>query len=306
MRIFRHLDSLPPPPGSVLALGNFDGVHRGHRAVLSAAHALGAPVAAMTFEPHPRAFFNPSLHPLRIYPLAEKLALLRAERLDALFLLRFTAAFSEMPAATFVERILIDTLRVGHVVTGADFTFGHRRQGSAEMLAEYAQRGAFGYTRVPPVVDAHGLPCSSTRIREALRAGDVALASALLGRPYTISGRVRHGEQRGRMLGVPTANLPLEQIVAPAHGVYAVRVALHDARRVDGVASIGVKPTFGHYAPALEVHCFGVDEDLYGKRLAVMPVACLRPELRFESADALVAQMKEDMVQAKQMLAGTK
>lgn len=305
MRIFRHVNDLPnAATGCVLAIGNFDGVHSGHRAVLEAAATIAkaarAPLAALTFTPHPRRYFNPHLPPLAIIPLRDKWQQLALTGIDTLFHLRFDERIANLDAAAFVQFLLADTLHVRGVVTGEDFGFGKHRNGNPALLATLAKEHDFTYHSVPPLI-IDGAPCSSSRIREALSIGAIAQASALLGRPYTLSGRVRKGDQRGRTLGFPTANIGLEHLFAPAMGVYAVKATLPDGREVGGVANLGVRPSFGgDVTPTLEVHCFDTQETLYGKRLSVRFVRYLREERRFETPDVLKMQIARDCMAARQ------
>lgn len=305
MRVFRHFplfaDTLKHP---VLALGNFDGVHLGHQAVLNTARALAdttsSPFAVMTFEPHPRRFFKPDLPHLRILSWRQKIEKLEKAGADAVLMARFNAALAGLSAEAFIEELLVNTLGVSHVVTGDDFVFGKGRQGSGETLTNAAQKGMFGYTRAASVMDA-GMPVSSTRIREALSLGGVQEASQLLGETYAICGRVVHGHKRGRGLGYPTANLSLARLFVPRHGVYAVEVE-SEGERFKGVANLGVRPTFGGSEPVLEVHALESVGDLYGLRLRVACLHFLREERTFDNAAALKAQIARDVAHARQLL----
>jgi riboflavin kinase/FMN adenylyltransferase len=306
MRIIRDFDHLPPAfKGAHIALGNFDGVHLGHRAILSAciagAKAQGAKAAVMTFEPHPREFFARNPEKLRIYPLARKLELLRDCGIDCVYVVRFNARFAATSAHDFIETLLHKKLAVRHVVTGYNFAFGNHRQGNTAFLAQMAESLGFGYSAVDPVHDAHGNSISSSAVRDALAQGDMQAASGMLGQPYTITGRVKKGDGRGRGLGFPTANLALSGLLWPRFGVYGVRVALDD-QIIDGVANLGVKPTFPGAAPLLEVHCFGIDRDLVGKKIRVELRDFLREEQKFASLDALKTQIARDCEQAKERL----
>ncbi len=313
VRVVRASEGLPVElRGAALAIGNFDGLHRGHRAVLAAmlerAKALRIPPAVMTFEPHPRMFFTPGHAPHRIEPLHSKLRRLREMGVDIVYIHRFNKVLSSLAAEDFACGILAEKLGVKHVVTGEGFVFGHRRGGNSSMLTQMANSGLFGYSAVP-AVEVGGAPCSSSRIRNHLAAGELAQAAQLLGRPYEISGRVTHGDARGRSLGVPTANLPLHDVFLPAYGVYAVNYRHSDGRLRDevdgwrdGVANLGVRPTFGGGKPRLEVHGFGERDDLYGQRLRVRLLAYLRPEQTFDSGSALQARIAEDIEQAKEAL----
>lgn len=308
MRLFHHFSSIPPDAqGAVVALGNFDGVHLGHQAVLAEtcriAERLGAPPAVFTFTPHPREFFKPDAGPLSIYPLHDKMTLLKEAGMEFLYLARFDTAFSQISAEDFVDKVLAQDLRVRHVITGDNFIFGHGRHGDAALLTRRAADAGFKTTHVTGLCDAGGTPVSSSRIREALGTGDVKAASYLLGRPYAISGHVRHGEGRGKSLGFPTANLAVTHIFRPAAGVYAVRVKLPDGRSVKGVANLGIRPTVGGTDPLLEAHCFDFSADLYEKIIEVQLVNFIRAERKFDSLDALKTQIGLDSAKAKEILA---
>lgn len=307
MRVIRDIARLPAGlRGAALAIGNFDGLHLGHRAVLEAmrerAEQSGIPPAVMSFEPHPRMFLTPGHAPHRIEPLHTKLRRLRAAGVETVYLLRFNAALSGMKAEDFVKEILEKRLNVAQVVTGEDFVFGHRRGGDGELLRHAAAEGRFCYLSVAPI-RMNGEPCSSSRIRAHLAAAEMSAAAALLGRAHEITGRVRHGAARGRDLGVPTANLVPGALFLPKFGVYAVRytqAAAEDWR--DGVANLGVRPSFGGTVPVLEVHGFSEDRDLYGTCLRVQLLAFLREERKFSSPEALKRQIAQDMTHAREAL----
>ncbi len=286
--------------GGVVALGNFDGVHRGHQALLAQAReqaaSLGAPVVAFTFEPHPRGFFVPDTGPFRLTLLPAKTRLLAQHGAQAVLAQRFEAAFADLPASSFIEDVLLSGLGARHVVCGYDFTFGARRSGNVEMLrAEGARRG-FGVTVVDPVTH-EGEIYSSTRIREALRHGWAREAAGLLGHDWEIEGTVELGDQRGRTIGFPTANVALGEHLRPRFGVYAVR-ALVDGQESEGwrngVANLGKRPTFGKLQENFEVHLFDFTGDLYGKVLRVALVDFIRAEMKFPGLDALKAQIAAD------------
>jgi riboflavin kinase / FMN adenylyltransferase len=290
---------------AVIAIGNFDGVHRGHRMVIgeaiARAKALSVPAAALTLEPHPRGYFRPNDPLFRLSDETTKLRLLAGTGLDGAIVLTFNSALANVPAEEFVSRILVDTFAVSAVVTGFDFHFGKGRGGSPAFLA--AQGEARGFpVKIMPALEDEGRPVSSGTIRAALAAGQVVEAAELLGYPWFVTGDVIHGEKRGRDLGFPTANLRLPPACALKHGIYAVRVFL-DGKPLDGVASFGRRPTFDNGAPLLEVFLFDFSGDLYGRRLDVAFIAWLRPEQRFESVEALVAQMKSDSDRARAALA---
>lgn len=283
---------------AVVAIGNFDGVHPGHQTVLRAARETGTPLAVLTFSPHPREYFDPTCAPLSIYPLRRKLELLAQEGVGQVYLARFDAAFAALSPAAFVQRVLLEKLGARHVVTGEHFIFGQGRAGNAAILAQETARHCIGYT---PVADAAGY--SSSSVRHALKAGDMQAAARGLSRSYTIEGHVMHGDKRGRQLGFPTANIGLNGIVKPMHGVYAVRV--HASKQIlNGVANLGTRPSVGGLEPRLEVHCFDFKGDLYGQRLKVELLHNLRPEQRFESLEALTAQIAHDCASARDYLGG--
>ncbi len=290
--------------GAVVAIGNFDGVHRGHRAVIDAALAragsLGKPAAVMTFEPHPRAFFNPGAPLFRLTDEAAKLRLLAASGLDGAIVLTFDAALAALTADAFVARILCQRFAVSGAVIGFNFHFGAHRAGTPDFLRAEGRKRGFTVDVVPRFEDG-GRPISSGPIREALAAGRPDHAAEFLGYPWFVSGPVVHGDKRGRELGFPTANLRLDPSCGLRHGIYAVRVAC-EGRRYDGVASFGRRPTFDNGAVLLEVFLFDFTGDLYGRSIDVAFIAWLREERRFESVGALVAQMQDDSRHAREAL----
>ena len=290
---------------AVIGIGNFDGVHRGHRAVIgkaiARARALSVPAAALTLEPHPRSYFRPNDPLFRLTDESQKLRLLAGAGLDGAIVLAFNAALANLPAGEFIERVLVQRFAVSGVVTGFDFHFGKDRGGSPAFLAAEGKARGFPVDIVPPLED-EGRPVSSGTIRTALSAGRVVEAAELLGYPWFVSGEVIHGEKRGRDLGFPTANLRLDPACTLKHGIYAVRVML-DGKQIDGVASFGRRPTFDNGGPLLEVFLFDFSGDLYGRAIDVAFIAWLRPEQRFESAETLVAQMGRDSEQARAALA---
>lgn len=299
----------PVPPAldrPVVAIGNFDGVHRGHQAVIGVAQQmaerLGRPAAALTFEPHPRSFFQPAKTLFRLTPPEQKIACLAATGADGAIVLPFDAGLAALPADAFVEEILVRHFKVSGVVVGFDFHFGRGRGGSPDFLKEAGAAHGFEVAVVEPMRD-EGDPISSSAVRAALAAGQVGHAAHMLGRPWSIAAPVIHGDKRGRTLGYPTANLALPGGTELAFGIYAVRVRVGD-RTVDGVASYGRRPTFDDGAPLLEVHLFDFAGDLYGQELDVALVGYIRPEMKFESIDALIAQMDRDSATAKGILAG--
>lgn len=301
-------DGTPPGHalrGAVVAIGNFDGVHRGHRAVIATARerarALGRPAGALTFEPHPRRFFRPQEPLFRLTDEAAKLRLLAASGLDGAIVLAFDAALAALTAQDFVRRILVDTLAVAGVAIGFDFHFGMNRAGSPDYLAAAGARHGFAVDIVPPFKD-DGRRISSGPIRAALAAGDVADAAQMLGYPWFVTGEIVHGDKRGRELGYPTANLKLDPTCGLRHGIYAVRVGVGGSRH-DAVASFGRRPMFDDGSVLLEVYLFDYSGDLYGQKIDVAFIDWIRPELKFNSVDELVQRMDEDSRIARAALA---
>ncbi len=282
--------------GAVVAIGNFDGVHRGHRAVIAAvlarAKALGRAAAALTFEPHPRSFFRPEESLFRLTDERAKLRLLAATGLGGAIVLRFDAALAGLSAQDFVERILVGRFAVAGVAIGPDFHFGLKRAGSPDYLAAQGAKLGFAVDVVPRFEDA-GRPVRSGPIRAALAAGRVAEANELLGYPWFVSAEVVHGDKRGRDFGYPTANLRLDPACGLKHGIYAVRVGV-GGRRYDGVASFGRRPMFDQGTVLLEVFLFDFSGDLYGEVIDVAFIDWIRPELKFDRVEDLVRRMNED------------
>jgi riboflavin kinase/FMN adenylyltransferase len=282
--------------GAVVAIGNFDGVHRGHRAVIAAAQAralsLGGPAAALTFEPHPRSFFRPDEPLFRLTDERAKLRLLAGTGLDGAIVLPFDAALAGLSAVDFVDRILVGRFAVAGVAIGFDFHFGLNRAGSPDYLAAQGAKLGFAVDIVPRFED-NGRPVRSGPIRAALAAGRIAEANELLGYPWFVSGTVVHGDKRGRELGYPTVNLRLDPGCALAHGIYAVRVGVGE-RRYDGVASFGRRPMFDQGTVLLEAFLFDFSGDLYGEVIDVAFVDWIRPELKLDSVAELVRRMDED------------
>ncbi len=294
-----------PLRGAVVAIGNFDGVHRGHRAVIATARerarALGRPAAALTFEPHPRSFFRPQEPLFRLADERNKLRLLSTTGLDGAIVLRFDAALAALSAEEFVERILVGTLGIAGVTVGFDFHFGANRTGSPDYLAAAGPRHGFAVDIVPRFEDG-GRRISSGPIRAALAEGRVAEAAEMLGYPWFVSGEVVHGDKRGRELGFPTANLRLDPACGLRHGIYAVQIGIGD-RSYRGVANFGRRPMFDVGTVLLEVFLFDFAGDLYGQTIDVAFVEWIRPEMKFDSIDALVKRMNEDSELAKGALA---
>ena len=291
--------------GAVVAIGNFDGVHRGHRAVIGVAQdvarALGRPAAVLTFEPHPRAFFNPGEPLFRLTDEAAKLRLLASTGLDGAIVLTFDAALADLSAEAFVSRILVERFAVSGAVIGFNFHFGMNRAGSPDFLKTQGKRHGFAVEVVPRFED-QGRPVSSGPIRDALAAGQLDQAAEFLGYPWFVSGEVIHGDKRGRELGFPTANLKLDAACGLRHGIYAVRVAAGE-RRYSGVASFGRRPMFDTGAVLLEVFLFDFAGDLYGQNIDVAFIDWIREERMFDSAGALIQQMQDDSRIAREVLA---
>lgn len=292
--------------GCVATIGNFDGVHRGHQAILEQcrehAAALGLPVAVVIFEPQPREYFSGDQAPPRLTRLRDKVQLLVGHGAERVLCLPFNDALRSLTAREFIERVLIDGLGVRHLVVGDDFRFGRERDGDFNLLArigkEMGPERGFGveHTRTFALDDER---VSSSRVRTLLASGNFAQARRMLGRPYRLSGRVVSDRQLGRTIGVPTANLPLLPRPLALRGVYAVLADLDDGRQYTGVANIGWRPTVGSRRPVLEVHLFGFDETLYGQRLSVLPCARLRGEISFDGIEALTQQIHADLAQAR-------
>lgn len=308
MQIYRETIHLPASAqNAVVALGNFDGLHLGHRKVLQTAATLAKelnrPLAVMSFEPHPRRLFNPSLPPLRIVPLREKLNLLRDAGVEILFLQRFTRAFSQLTARKFAEEILCSQLRISAVVTGDDFIFGYQRSGNIALLQQMAEDKGFQAIAVKRHHSDETVS-SSSRIRNALQHGKVEDAAIILGRPYSLSGRIISGDKRGREWGFPTANLQPGKIFLPAYGIYAVRLITQKNEEIyNGVASFGIRPMYAVEKPLLEAHLFDASPHLYGQRVEVQLLHYLRPETKFEDEHALRQQIQADCTAARQWLA---
>jgi riboflavin kinase/FMN adenylyltransferase len=293
------------PKGMVVAMGNFDGVHLGHRAVIDAAlrmgQAHGKPAFAVTFEPHPRSYFSPNSPQFRLTDETTKLRLLSATGLAGAVVMTFDKRRAETTAQDFIHHDLIERLGVSGIAVGYDFHFGKGRVGSPSLLVAEAPRLGIEVD-VQAHVDIAERPVSSSAIRMALAEGQISEATAMLGGPWFITGEVVHGEKRGRDLGYPTANIRLDNNCGLKHGIYAVRVGLGD-KRFDGVASYGRRPTFDNGAPLLEVFLFDFKGDLYGSRLDIAFIAFLREELKFDGVEALIRQMNDDSRLARERLA---
>lgn len=293
--------------GAAVAVGAFDGVHRGHQAVIAdaarVARALNAPLGVVSFDPHPRRFFQPDAAPFRLMTPDQMAQALGERGVERLYLLAFDAEMAGMSDRDFAERVLAQGLGVRHAAVGFDFTFGKGRTGSPEALRAYGAELGFTVSVTDRIDDPDGLKLSSSAVREALKAGDMARAAAILGRPFAIAGQVVHGDKRGRTIGVPTANVPLGGYMRPAFGVYATRTRLADGRVFDGVANLGVRPMWRTPEPMLEVWLFGFDGDLYGQVVETQLIAWLRPEMTFDGLEALKVQIDADVQAARTALA---
>ena len=290
--------------GAIVALGNFDGFHRGHQAVVGRAVQRGfherRPVIVATFDPHPVRLFKPEVPPFRLTSLDQRQRLFAGAGADAMLVFEFTREMAATSAGDFVE-LLVGKLGAGGIVTGDDFTFGKGRAGNVALLNELAGEHGVVAEAVAPV-SASERRVSSGFIRDALAAGDLATATALLTRPFAIEGAVEHGDKRGRALGYPTANLSLGDYQRPKYGIYAVRARLDDGRELPGVASLGVRPTFDPPKELLEAYIFDFDEDLYGRTIEVALHHYLREEMKFDGPEPLAAQMREDEAEARRLL----
>ena len=290
----------------VIALGNFDGFHLGHQAVVGRAvhHATddARPCIVATFDPHPVRFFKPDVPPFRLTTLAQRQELFAAAGADAMLVLPFDATLAATTAEDFITELLLGRYGAAGVVTGADFVFGKGRGGNVVTLADHARRLGFFTEMVAPVDDAAEV-VSSSRIRDALRTGDCATATHLLTRPFTVRNVVQHGDKNGRLLGFPTANLDMGQYLRPRYGIYAVTGRLPDGRVLKGAANLGIRPSFDPPKELLELHFFDFEGDLYGQEIDVAFHAFLRPEAKFDSMDALMAQIAADCDEARAALA---
>lgn len=308
MKIIRDIKNVGGDyQNAVIALGNFDGFHLGHRAIISHAKTIAeaekCPLALMTFEPHPKVFFcKDQAKNLRIYSLRSKLLTAQELGVDIIFMMRFNAKFANLSADDFISEILVKNLKAHHIVTGENFCFGKNRQGNNQFLASKAAELGFGYTAHQQVGDEGGNAISSSVIREFLADGKVQQASNLLGKPYHIEGKVKHGAKNGRKIGFPTANISLAKLFLPKFGVYAVRVRIEGQNAIyNGVANLGTKPSIGNFSPNLEAHLFDFAQDIYGKHICVEFVDFIRPEQKFANLDLLKKQIENDCVVARKL-----
>jgi riboflavin kinase/FMN adenylyltransferase len=307
-----RLDSGAPAPahlrGAIVALGNFDGFHLGHQAVVARAVALasaqGRPVIVATFDPHPVRLFRPDTLPFRLTTLDQRERLFARAGADAMLVFHFDRAFAALTADQFID-LLVDGIGAAGVVTGQDFTFGSGRSGNVARLLEAGTARGFTAEALAPVADGEGQVISSSRIREALQAGDCATATRLLTRPFAIEGAVQHGDKLGRTIGFPTANVDMGPYLRPAYGIYAVRGLLPDGRVLDGAANLGIRPTFDPPKELLEPHFFDFAESLYDQRIEVQLIAWLRGEAKYDGLEPLIAQIAKDCDDARQILAAT-
>ena len=300
--------ALPPElKGAAVAIGAFDGVHRGHQAVIAAAgeaaRAVGEPLGVVSFDPHPRRWFQPGAAPFRLMTPAQMARAMAPLGVDRLYLLPFDAEMAALSDEAFARQVLADGLGIRHAAVGFDFTYGKGRSGSPEGLRRQGEALGFTVSVCGRVDDPDGLKLSSSAVREALKAGDMGRTAAILGRPFAIEGEVIHGDKRGRSIGVPTANIGLGDYMRPAFGIYATRTRLPDGRSLDGVASLGVRPMFALDEPLLEVWLFDFAGDLYGQTVETELVAFLRPEMHFDDLDALKRQIDADADAARAALA---
>jgi riboflavin kinase/FMN adenylyltransferase len=315
VKIFRHYTDIPDAcKGAVVALGNFDGVHLGHQALIARArqHAeeRNAPLGVIAFEPHPQEFFRPLAESFRLTPFRAKARLIAKLGVDVMFALNFDAEMSQKSAQGFVLDVLVGGLGVNCIIVGDDFRFGKGRVGDITVLSYMGEMEDFSVDVFDAVTVADGEKISSTRIRDALKAGRPEEAAKLLGHWWAVEARVEHGDARGRTIGVPTANMRLDHCLKPAFGVYAVRATIFDEDKPigthDGVANFGIRPMFETPTPLLETWLFDFDGDLYGKHLSVELIAYLRPEAKLDGLDALKTQIAKDAADAKTVLAAAK
>lgn len=309
IRVIKSLSEIAnDDKNTVAAVGNFDGVHLGHRKIIEHAKTIadrvGARPSVLTFEPHPRALFQTDGVPFRLSTSVSKARALSETGIDLIFELQFDQTFAQLSAEEFVVKVLKNSLQLNHVVCGYDFVFGHRRRGTAEILETLGSQVGIGVTTIPAVSEKDGAVYSSTRVRQCLAEGDPIGASELLGRPWSFSAFVETGDQRGRTIGFPTCNLRLHDLVQPSHGVYAVFVQIeNEGKWLPGVANFGRRPTVNDRGALFEVNLFDIERDLYNKRLTVCIMDFIRPELKFDGLDALKNQIALDAASARAILA---
>jgi len=302
-----HDDPVPEAlRGAIIALGNFDGYHLGHQRVVGEAitwaRAEGRPAIVATFDPHPVRHFAPHVPPFRLASLEQREELFMAAGADAMLVFRFDADLANTAAQDFVGKLLGDHWQAGGVVTGEDFTFGHNRGGNFAMLASEGARHGIAARAVGPVMDG-GTVVSSSRIRDALKAGECEVAARLMTRPFAIRGLVQHGDKRGRTIGYPTANIDMGKYLRPRYGIYAVTArVLVTGQQLKGAANLGIRPSFDPPKELLEPYFFDFSGDLYGQEIEVALHHFLRPEAKFDDLEALVAQMDADCVRARELL----
>ncbi|HEX5263453.1 MAG TPA: bifunctional riboflavin kinase/FAD synthetase [Phenylobacterium sp.] len=308
LRLIKGWQDLPAEDrGAAVAMGNFDGVHRGHQQVIAlaarAAGDLGCPLGVITLDPHPRLYHRPDEPAFHLMKPDQQARALEALGVDILYVLPYDRDFAEMTDREFAERVLHDGLGVRHMAVGFDNSFGKNRTGTPQTMAAYGRELGFGVSVAQPVADDSGEKFSSTEVRDALRDGRPEEARRILGRPFAIEGAVQRGRQLGRKLGFPTANVALGDYVIPRFGVYATRTRLPDGRDIPGVANIGINPTIeGVRAPLLEVWLFDFDEDIYDQVIETDLIAFLRPELKFDGLEAMTEQVMKDAKAARDLL----
>lgn len=304
LTLVRNWRGLPDSQrGAAVALGNFDGVHIGHQRVIAAAREaaarIGAPLGVISFEPHPRLFFQPDAEPFRVMSLNQQARALEALGVEVFYALPFDAEMAGMSDADFAEQVLAQGLGARWVAVGFDVTYGKGRTGGPVELKAAGDRLGFGVSVVERVDDAQGMKLSSTAVRDALHDGKPGFAAAILGQGFAIEGEVIHGDKRGRTIGVPTANVRLGDYVRPKYGVYSITARLPDGRTFDGVANLGIRPMFEVPEPLLEAWLFNFDEDLYGQVIEVELTGFIREEMSFDSLEALKAQIDDDAAKAR-------
>ena len=304
MKLIRSINAFENKQGCVATIGNFDGLHLGHQAIIKRlkdkAMALDLPLTVISFEPLPAEYFMPE-PPARIYPMRDKIRLLNSLGVDNYYCLKFDASLANMPPEVFVQDILLDKLAVKYLVVGDDFRFGHKRKGDYKLLEKMGAAAGMEVTDTP-TCEKNGARVSSTRIRQFLEKGDIQSANQLLGHRYQLSGRVRHGDKRGRSIGFPTLNMRVLNHIAPARGVYVVQVHGLSDKPLGGVANLGARPTVKGTENRLETHLFDFNEDVYGRYICVELLTFIRPEQRFDDFDKLKAQIKKDAEQGKNYL----